>query len=72
MIFNPSDYFGHLRLRWIGRNIPKDDARWMGTMLSQLSPRQIRDAFRAGGYSPEAAEAFAVIVERRIRELSEL
>jgi len=72
MIFDPADYFSHLRLRWIGRNIPKEDARWMGTVLAQLSPRQIRDAFRAGGYSPEDAEAFATVVERRIRELSEL
>ena len=65
----PREYRKKLRLRWIGRHIPRDDARWSGQLLARLSPSQIRDAFRSADYSPEDIEAFAQIVERRIRQL---
>lgn len=71
-IFNPAEYFRRRRLMWIGKNVPRDDARWIGSVLAQLSPAQIRDAFRAGGYPPEQVEAFASILQSRIRDLSEL
>ena len=61
-----------MRLRWIGDDIPRADAHWLGIQLSRLSSRQIRDAFRSAGYDPETAEAFASVVEHRIGELSEL
>jgi len=35
-----------------------DDTIWAGRLLARLSPRQWQDAFRAGGYTPEAAERF--------------
>ena len=40
--------------------------------LAELSPAQIRDAFRAAGYSPEQVEAYASTVEARIAELQQL
>jgi hypothetical protein len=40
-------------------------------MLARLSPQQIRDAFRAAGYSPEEVEGYTKIIERRIYVLSE-
>jgi hypothetical protein len=58
--------------RWIGRNIPRADAKWLGHMLAQLSPHQIRDAFRAAGYASQEIEAFSQVVERRIAELKQL
>ncbi len=69
---SPKDYFMRLRLEWIGRDIPRDDARWMGRILSRLSPRQIRDAFRAAGYSPEEAAAFSQVLNSRIAALTDL
>ena len=48
-----------IHLEWIGKNIPREDARWMGHLLARLSPQQIRDAFRAAGYAPEDADEFA-------------
>ena len=36
----------------IPKHIPIDDARSLGKRLAQLSEAQIRDAFRAGGYTP--------------------
>jgi hypothetical protein len=44
----------------------------MGQMLAKLSPSQIRDAFRAAGYSTEETEGFAKVVEKRIGELTAL
>lgn len=70
--FNPKEYVGRMNLEWIGRNIPVADAKWMGSLLAKLTPEQIRDAFRAGGYAPEEVEAFAVVVESRIAELNKL
>lgn len=65
-------FFSQLRQHWIGHHIPRSDAKWMGSWLAQLSPEQIRDAFRAAGYSPEQVEAYATTVEARIAELKRL
>lgn len=72
LMVNPHEYFGRLRLRWIGRHIPREDAKWMGGILAQLSPSQIHDAFRAAGYSPEAVAGFSAVVESRIAALNQL
>jgi hypothetical protein len=61
-----------LGLKKIGRHVPREDALWMGQLLARLSPKQIRDAFRAGGYSPAETEAFAKAVEERIAILNKL
>lgn len=44
----------------------------MDIKLAQLSPEQIRDAFRPAGYSPEQVQGFAAVVEERIAELNKL
>jgi hypothetical protein len=56
----------------VGRDIPRADARWLGGLLARLSIEQIRDAFRAAGYSPTEVEGFANVVARRIAELNRL
>jgi hypothetical protein len=70
--FEHPEYRLRLRLVHLGRNIPLADARWLGELLSRLSPAQIREAFRAAGYSPKEVEGFAEAVEERIGELREL
>jgi hypothetical protein len=69
---NPKEYLRRVRLEWIGRNVPRSDARWMGQLLARLSPRQIREAFRAAGYSPQETEEFAKVVQNRIAALTDL
>ena len=59
-------------LDWIGRNVPREDARWMGSLLSQLSHQQLVDAFRAGQFPPDQIDAYVDIVESRIHELAAL
>ena len=58
--------------RWIGKDIPREHARWMAELLSKLTSKQIRDAFRAGGYTGDEVEGFSRLVESRIAELSDL
>jgi len=62
-------YFFRRSRQWITKEIPREDARWIGHLLSRLSPAQIRDIFRAAGYPSEEAEGFARALERRIAEL---
>ncbi len=71
-LVKPWEYFSRLGLRWIGRDIPRADARWIGQSLARLSDSQIRDAFRAAGYSTEEIDGFAKVVEERIADLKRL
>jgi len=61
-----------LSLLWVGRHIPRTDVHWIGRLLAQLSPEQIRDAFRAGGYSAQEVEQLGAVVQGRIGELEKL
>ena len=71
-LFTPREYSHKLQLRWIGRRIPRADAKWLGQLLAQLSREQIRDAFRAAGYDAQEVEGFAAVIESRISQLQEL
>ncbi|MDR3677965.1 MAG: hypothetical protein P4N24_20960 [Acidobacteriota bacterium] len=71
-LFTPREFFSRVGLRWIGKDIPIKDAQWMGQLLSQLSPEQVRDAFRAAGYPSEEVEGFSKVVEGRIAQLNKL
>ncbi len=71
-LVNPKEYLSRLRLERLGRNVPRAHAKWLGQLLARLSPAQIRDAFRAAGYSPEEIEAFSRLVEDRITVLTDL
>lgn len=56
----PGEYFSRVHMEWIGKHIPRSDAQWIGGLLAQLLPDQIRDAFRAAGYTPDQVNAYAV------------
>jgi hypothetical protein len=49
-----------------------DNARWLGSLLSKLSDRQIGDAFRAANYSPEEVRMLTAAVRSRISELASI
>ena len=57
---------------WIGRGIPRSDAKWIGGLLAQLSHKQLVDAFRAGNYPPDEVDQFVSVVEARIKALNDL
>jgi hypothetical protein len=64
------EYFDEYRqVERLERSIPIADAEWIGDLLAQLTPQQIRDAFRAAGYEPAEVEGYAKVVEKRIAML---
>jgi hypothetical protein len=65
-------YIMRSRMDWIGNNIPRKDARWIGGLLAQLSHKQLVDAFRAGNVAPDEIEVYVKVLERRIHELKGL
>lgn len=69
---NVKEYRMRHDLEWIGKGIPIADARWIGSLLKQLSHQQLVDAFRAGRFSPEETDKYVSIVESRIDELAAL
>lgn len=44
------------------------DVAWASTLLAQLSDRQWRDAFRAGGFEPDVAERYIARLREKVRE----
>ncbi len=57
---------------WFFKHIPRAHAKWIGGWLSQLSDEQIKDAFRAAGFSPAEIDGFAAKVRDKINELTRL
>ena len=54
------------------RNVTVTQAKWLGTLLSQLSDQQLSDAFRAANYSPEEIQMLTQSLRARIDELAKL
>ena len=65
-------YLRQDRYEWIGRDIPRADARWIGSLLGQLSHQQLMDAFRAGNFTPEEVNEYVSVLEGRIAQLKAL
>ena len=57
---------------WYFKHIPREHAKWIGGYLAQLSGDQIRDAFRAAGFTPREVEGFTRKVLEKIDELVRL
>lgn len=53
-------------------DIRVDEARWIAGLLSQLSERQIQDAFRAANYNPADVQTLSAAVRARINELTSI
>jgi hypothetical protein len=47
-----------------------EEARWIASLLSKLSARQIDDAFRAANYTPVEVQTLTAAVRSRISELA--
>jgi hypothetical protein len=66
------NYHERSSMEAITKHIPRADAKWLGQRLSQLRPEQIRDCFRAGGYSQDEVERYSQVIQDRIAELNAL
>ncbi len=71
-IFDPPYYAMELHRRWIGKHIPREDVRWIGSLLAQLSKEQLRDAFRAANYPADQIDGFVTVLQERIAALQRL
>lgn len=63
-------YSGKHKERLAG--ITADQAKWIGTWLARLSDQQLRDALRAGNYSPDETQFIEKTIRARINELTNL
>jgi len=60
------NYVARTKMQDVAKHIPRTHAKWLGQLLRQLSAEQIRDCFRAAGYSPEEVEGLSKMVQGRI------
>jgi len=50
--------------------VPLEHARWFGTLVSQLTPEQVRRAFQAAGATPEEVEGFTARFLEKVAQLA--
>ena len=70
--FHIGNYRFRTRMEQIAREVPLADARWIGERLGRLSMAQLRDCFRAAGFSAAEAESYAQSVTQRVAALQRL
>jgi hypothetical protein len=71
-VTNFRNYQMRTRMQTLVKRIPIADARWIGSVLGQLSTAQIQDAFRTAGFSPAEVDGYCRTVMLRISELKKL
>jgi hypothetical protein len=69
---NIPNYEKRTHMQDVTKHIPRADAKWLGQRLSQLTEQQIRDCFRAGGYTQEEVEGYGAVIQNRIAALNAL
>jgi hypothetical protein len=69
---NVSYYKKRTKMENLTEQIPRADAKWLGQILAQLSEEQIRNCFRAAGYTPGEVEGYTTVVRKRIAQLNAL
>jgi hypothetical protein len=69
---NVPNYRERTRMEEITKHIPREDAKWLGHRLAELSEEQISDCFRAAGYTPAEVTIYTQTVRKRIAELNAL
>jgi len=65
-------YVKRTEMEKVAEDIPRAHAKWIGHQLSQLSNNQIKDIFRAAGYSPAEVEGYSRKLRGRINQLNAL
>lgn len=71
-VFYPPYYRGEVKKEKAMRGIPTEHARWIGSLLAQLSDEQLRDAFRAANYNRPTMEGYVRALRERINQLTRL
>lgn len=71
-VLYPPYYRGEVKKEKAMRGIPVAHAKWIGSLLSQLTDDQLRDAFRAAKYHDDTAEEYVQALRERINQLVRL
>ena len=71
-MLHPAYYRGEVKKEKAMRGIPVAHARWIGGLLSQLTDRQLEDAFRAANYSENVSRSYVAALRERIGQLTQL
>ena len=71
-IFHPGYYRGQVKKEKSMRNIPVEHARWIGSLLSQLTDKQLGDMFRAARYDDLTTKSYVKTFRERINQLTRL
>lgn len=71
-VVHPVYYRSQVNKEKAMRGIPVAHARWIGSLLAQLSDEQLRDAFRAANYSEGTREGYVRAFRERINQLTQL
>ena len=71
-VVHPLYYRGEVRKERAMRGIPVAHARWIGSLLNQLSDEQLRNAFNAAGYSESVRDSYVAALRERIQQLTQL
>jgi hypothetical protein len=71
-IFKPSYRSSQAQKERVMKNISVENARWIGSLLAQLTDEQLRDAFRAANYDQKTMDGFVAIIRDRINQLNKL
>lgn len=71
-VLYPPYYRGEVKKEKSMRGIPIEHARWIGSLLNQLTDEQLRDAFRAANYDEEIREGYVRSLRIRIGQLTRL
>lgn len=66
------EYVTRTKMEAVAKDIPITHARWLASLLSQLSDQQLLDCFSASGYAKYDAERYAQMVRERINQLMAL
>lgn len=71
-VLYPPYYRGEVKKEKSMRGIPVAHARWIGSLLGQLTDDQLRDAFRAAHYNDAVMEGYVEALRERIKQLQQL
>ena len=69
-VLHPVYYRSQVKKERAMRGIPVAHAKWIGSLLAQLSDEQLRDAFRAANYSEGTRESYVATLRERINQLT--
>jgi hypothetical protein len=71
-VLHPIYYRGEVNKEKAMRGIPIAHARWIGSLLAQVSDEQLRDAFRVANYPDGVTESYVSSLRERINQLTYL